>query len=141
MQDMSVTTITISAQNSQVIRCSSCQATDRYYVVTDQWPHLYCSYCHNVYVDIDDYQTLNKIHSDNKALKAMELIEGAAKLCPCGGMFLFHVQVHCIHCGEVLPFQLPTDPRQRIRYGDLVVFDGSEIVLGQGQGKLYHLTK
>lgn len=136
---MSSATITIPPANSQVISCPSCQATARYYVVTGQWPHLYCSYCHNAYVDIDDYQTLRKIHSANKARKAMELIEGAAKLCSCGGMFLFQVRVHCVHCGEVLPFEIPTDPCPRLRFSDLIVFDSSETFFSNGRNKLYRL--
>jgi len=133
------TPITIPAIEVKEIVCPSCAAVARYHVIKQQWPHLYCTYCHNAYVELGNHPRLKGISTNFFAKKAMQLIEGEAQLCRCGGMFLFRTRVHCVHCGEPLPFAMPNGGRARMRYSDLIVFDGSEVRFDDGQSNLYHL--
>lgn len=137
---MAQTTVTIPSAQVQEMTCASCQAVARYHVVKDQWPHLYCTYCHNAYVELGNHLTLKKIRTDSGAKKAQQIIEGEAQLCRCGGMFLFDVRVHCVHCGEALPFTFPAEALDRLRHSDLVMFDGSIARFDDGKTKLFRLS-
>lgn len=139
---MPVPIFTIPSTATLAIRCPGCAALLHYHMISKQWPHLYCTYCHNVYVQLSDHPRLREIGTNFFSKKAMQRIEGEARLCRCGGMFLFRTRVHCVHCGEPLPFDLPKrGGRDRLRYSDMIVFDGSEVIYSNGRSKIFRFEK
>lgn len=122
------------------LSCPSCQAKLSYTNVTKQYPHLYCTHCHNVYVEQRSQAECRKIWTNWSAEKLMSTIQSRAPLCSCGGMFLFNASVHCVYCGEMLPLPEPTAPKRRLVYDRVVVFDATTIMYDDGKHVTYRLT-
>jgi hypothetical protein len=134
---MPTTTVRLPMLELKTITCPSCHVQENYTVISKQWPHAYCTYCHNAYVELGNHPGLKKISTNWGAKKAMAIIEGEAQLCTCGGMFLFKTLVHCIHCGEPLPITIPTEAHDRLRHSDLIIFNDGLVIYDNGTAKRF----
>lgn len=132
--------VTVPAEQIQTLNCPSCHATLHYYTVAKQFPHLYCTHCHNAYVELAAQAICRKVHTDGGAEKIMSRLQSSAPLCECGGMFLFNVGVHCVHCGEMLPLPLPPKGKLRLWYDQLVIFHDTTVYYDKGKKVSYRLT-
>lgn len=131
--------VTVPNEQCKTLDCPSCHATLHYYTVPKQFPHLYCTDCHNAYVDERSQKKCLAVRTDGGAAKMMSSIQSIAPLCSCGGMFLFNVGVHCSYCGEILPLPLPLKPKYRLRYDQLVVFNEATVLYNNDKQITYHL--
>lgn len=129
--------ITVATQNQQLIKCPSCQAELAFSVIPHTQPHLYCIHCQNAYHETYGQAKHRKIWWERIANRELHEIQSHAPMCECGGLFLSSAYPHCTHCGYSFTFAIPTKPKARLLYGDLIVFHGSKVYLDNGTHNLY----
>ncbi len=132
--------VPIPSEQQQRRICASCQSELRYALISDQYPHLYCTHCHNAYVEASAGAKAQKIWWQHIATREQHEIQGHAPVCECGGLFLFNAQPHCTHCGRPLDIALPTHPKRRLLYSELVIFNGAKVYRDAGTIDTYQFA-
>ena len=131
------TTVQVPATDQTTINCPSCQTITPCAIIPQTYPHLYCARCSNAYAEPRSAHHAGRIWWQRLAKREQHHIQSHAPVCACGGLFLFNATPHCPHCQRSLPVNLPTEPKERLRYSNLMVFPQSKLYLDNGTVQQY----
>ena len=127
----------ITADQQQSLSCPSCKTVIRFAIIPSTYPHLYCARCTNAYAEPRAARHADRVWWQHLANRQQHHIQSHAPVCECGGLFLFNATPHCPHCRRGLPVNLPTEPKERLRYSNLMIFPNSKLYLDNGTANHY----
>lgn len=139
--NLGMKSLSIPLEQQQTMACVSCQTQLQFAIIPNIAPHLYCARCHNVYSEPKAAKRIKSFWWQRFALREQHDLQSHAPVCECGGLFLFNAHPHCTHCGRSLPLPFPEDPKGRLAYSDMIIFDSSKVYLDNGLVETYQFKR